>query len=49
MQKAILLDLSEIKTKGIDILKTAIDTGWTIQICVFIPDYKQLLVIAYKA
>lgn len=48
MQKIFLIDVSDIKTKGIEILKSILDNGMTIQHCVYIPDYKQLLIIAYK-
>jgi len=48
MQKIFLIDVSDIKNKGIDILKSVTEQGMTIQHCVYIPDYKQLLIIAYK-
>jgi hypothetical protein len=48
MQQVIFIDVSDVKAKGIDILKTLIDSGKTIQFCVYIPDYKQLLIITSK-
>lgn len=48
MQKIFFVDVSDVKMKGVELMKTLIDNGFTIQHVVYIPDYKQLLIIAYK-